>query len=341
MPLPLILGIAAGVAALGGVTAGINGGVKMAQANDTIKKAEKINNDSLEEFEVLNKSTIKKMDDIGKLELEILNSFKTFSDLFERIHNKPEFEEFEIKGEKIPMYDGEKLKKVSMGAAVLLGGLGGAALGVAGGFAAAGGVTAAVMALGTASTGTAIATLSGAAATNATLAALGGGALAAGGGGIALGTTILGASTLGVGILVGGIIFTIAGEGVRAKANDALKQANENKAKADKVCNYLRDLSFYADTFKATLDSLNNAYKKHLQFLDVLVNVSKKTDYLYFNDTEKQSLENTVMLVSLLYKICQIKLVLNSDDNKKANIVNNKEIESAKKKADALLNEIY
>lgn len=45
---------------------------------------------------------------------------------------------------------------------------------------------------GTASTGTAIASLSGAAATNATLATIGGGALAAGGGGIAAGTSALG-----------------------------------------------------------------------------------------------------------------------------------------------------
>lgn len=56
----------------------------------------------------------------------------------------------------------------------MVGGLGGALLGTAGGFAASGATTAAVMALGTASTGTAISTLSGAAATNATLAALGG-----------------------------------------------------------------------------------------------------------------------------------------------------------------------
>lgn len=47
-------------------------------------------------------------------------------------------------------------------------------------------------AFGTASTGTAIATLSGAAYTNATLAALGGGALYAGGGGMAAGSTLLG-----------------------------------------------------------------------------------------------------------------------------------------------------
>ncbi len=50
--------------------------------------------------------------------------------------------------------------------------------------------------LGSASTGTAIATLSGAAATNATLAWLGGGALAAGGGGMVVGALVLGGVVL-------------------------------------------------------------------------------------------------------------------------------------------------
>lgn len=50
--------------------------------------------------------------------------------------------------------------------------------------------------LGSASTGTAIATLSGAAATNATLAWLGGGALAAGGGGMVVGAVVLGGVVL-------------------------------------------------------------------------------------------------------------------------------------------------
>ena len=56
-------------------------------------------------------------------------------------------------------------------------------------------VTGAVSALATASTGTAISTLSGAAATNATLAWLGGGAISAGGGGVAAGSVVLGALT--------------------------------------------------------------------------------------------------------------------------------------------------
>lgn len=322
MPLPLILGIAAGVAALSGIGAGINGGVKLAKANDTMKAAEKTNNDSIKEFEELNSSTTAKMDSLGKYELEILDSFNKFSDLFEKIHNKPEFNEIEIEGAKIPEYNPEKIKEVSVGAAVLLGGLGGAAAGVAGGFAAAGGATAAVMALGTASTGTAIATLSGAAATNATLAALGGGALAAGGGGMALGTSILGVSTAGVAILVGGIIFSITGEAISQKAGDALKQAEENREKIEKVCVYLRQLYSAGESFYNTLDSLNKAYEKHLKILDVLVNFSQKTDYSEYSDKEKIMLENTVLFVALLYKLCQVNLVIRSEGEEALNTVN-------------------
>ena len=63
----------------------------------------------------------------------------------------------------------------------------GTGLGIAAGW----GTLAAISAWGTASTGTAIASLGGAAATNASLAFLGGGSLAVGGGGAALGTVVL------------------------------------------------------------------------------------------------------------------------------------------------------
>lgn len=159
MPLPLILGGAAAAAAAAGVGSAIHGGVKMKKAHDTMKSAEQRHQDNIARFEAQNKQTTEAMDALGKKELEILESFQKFSDIFDRIQNRPEFQEYSKDDVKIPMYNAEELKEVSVGAGVLLGGLGGAALGTAGGFAAAGATTAAVMAFGTASTGTAIASL--------------------------------------------------------------------------------------------------------------------------------------------------------------------------------------
>lgn len=68
------------------------------------------------------------------------------------------------------------------------------------------GVYGAVGAMGSASTGTAISTLSGAAAQKATLAWLGGGSLAAGGGGMAVGVLTLGSLFVGPAALVSGLV---------------------------------------------------------------------------------------------------------------------------------------
>lgn len=134
MPLPLILGGAAAAAAAAGVGSAIHGGVKMKKAHDTMKSAEQRHQDNIARFEAQNKQTTEAMDALGKKELEILESFQKFSDIFDRIQNRPEFQEYSKDDVKIPMYNAEELKEVSVGAGVLLGGLGGAALGTAGGF---------------------------------------------------------------------------------------------------------------------------------------------------------------------------------------------------------------
>ena len=66
MPLPLFLGIAAGIAAAGGLGSGIHGAVKMKKANDTIKSASEQHQKNMNNFEVKNKATTACMDTLGK-----------------------------------------------------------------------------------------------------------------------------------------------------------------------------------------------------------------------------------------------------------------------------------
>lgn len=338
MPLPAILGAAAAIAGATGVGSAIHGGVKMKKANDTMKKAQTEHQENIARFEQQNKDTTEAMDRLGKQELEILQSFEKFSSIFERIQNKPEFKAYRRGDVEIPSYNPEDLKEVSVGAGVLLGGLGGAALGTAGGFAAAGATTAAVMAFGTASTGTAIASLSGAAATNATLAALGGGALAAGGGGIALGTTILGATTLGMGILVGGIIFSLTGNKLSDKADEAMAQMEKAKKEIDVICAYLTDLYQTEEKFEKALSAVNRVYQRHLEQLGNLVILNGKNDWETYTDAEKTMTENTALLVGILFKMCKVQLVLTSEGASSVNRVNHVEAERAIRDASEFLN---
>ena len=57
MPLPLILGIGAAVAGVAGVGTGINGAVKMKEANDTMNEAKTRHERNIKKFEKQNKST--------------------------------------------------------------------------------------------------------------------------------------------------------------------------------------------------------------------------------------------------------------------------------------------
>jgi hypothetical protein len=86
------------------------------------------------------------------------------------------------------------------------------------------GTWALVSSFGTASTGTAIGTLSGAAMTNATLAWLGGGAVAAGGGGIAAGTAVLGGLVAIPALALTGIFSHVQ---ANKKINEIEKQMNK------------------------------------------------------------------------------------------------------------------
>lgn len=317
----LLLGASAlaGAAGVGGIA---KGGSQVLKANSTMKELQVQHQQNLARLEKRNKECVRDMDKLGRKELEILKSFQEFSTVFEKIKNRPEFAKIQKQGICLPQYDGEELKKASVGANTLLGGLGGAAAGTAGGFAASGAATAVVMALGTASTGVPIASLSGAAATNATLAALGGGSLAAGGGGMALGTTVLGAATLGVGLLIGGVIFGITGGKISSDAKKAQKEIEKETQQTEEICNYLLGLQGTANRYGRKLDEVDSMYHEHMEKLKWMVVMQGRADWDWYTEPEKQLVNNTALLVKLLYDMCKVELVQKSEEEDAMNTIN-------------------
>lgn len=336
MAIPFIVG---GIAVAAGATGAKklkDGATKMSKAKKTRKEAANRHEINVCKFNQADKKTTEKLDRLGNLELRILNQFEEFSDTIEKIQNRPVFKEFHREGVNLPTYDKEELKKVSIGAGALLGGLSGAALGTAGGIAAAGATTSAIMAVGTASTGTAISSLTGIAATNATLAALGGGSLAAGGGGMLLGSVVLGAATWGVGILVGGLIFDKAGKHLSDNAEEAWNQMEKAEQQINTICKYLFRLEYYAEEYYNSLKTVNCKYMEYYRKLSTIVNVNHKTDWNAFTKEEKIVTENTVLLVGLLHKMCQVNLVTKTE-NEEINEINQEGIEDSLNNATTMM----
>lgn len=102
--------------------------------------------------------------------------------------------------------------------------------------------------LGTASTGTAISTLSGAAATQAALAWLGGGALTAGGGGVAAGSALL--------ALAGPIGWTVVGATLLASITLFAKKKFDNRAAKQEALTAVKQNTALVEGMDAQIDDL-------------------------------------------------------------------------------------
>lgn len=208
MPIPFIIGAIAVGAAAYGAKKGVDAYKDTKEAQEWHEYAQRKYKQAEKELNTERESAQKGFEELGSLQSKIVSrTLKEYQDLIDKLDIKDaktfkdsiQCEEFNLAKTRDSI--------VSLQTA-LTGVVGGIAGGVAAGFGAFGGAGL----LATASTGTAISTLSGVAATNATLAWFGGGSLAAGGFGIAGGTLVLGSIVAAPVILVAGTIFAASAE---------------------------------------------------------------------------------------------------------------------------------
>ena len=109
--------------------------------------------------------------------------------------------------------------------------------------------------LASASTGTAIASLSGAAATNATLAWLGGGSLAAGGMGMAGGMAVLGGIVVGPAVALAGLVMD-------SKAEENLTAANQYRRECDQAIEQMKTAQEALQAIQDRADELQHIIEK-------------------------------------------------------------------------------
>lgn len=309
MPLPIILGIASLATAAYGAKKGYDGYQKHSEADDIVGRAQHRYDSKKTLFDDQEKETTFSLDMLGKKELEIgknLGEFRVLADRLLQQLNSGRQNTLEI---SLPKHELQKIESYSYTATGVLGtAVGAGAVGAAAGFAVYGGV----MALGAASTGTAISSLAGAAATNATLAAIGGGSLATGGLGIAGGTAILGAAVAAPVLAIAGWAYNSHGDEALRNARKASNEVDEAVEKLGKAIDQLGRTGEYARKIKNTLSSIYgqfNQYFDNLKSLDsILQDVKRRNgdidaELAKFDDSIYRIIENGFALAAILVEL--------------------------------------
>ena len=154
---------------------------------------------------------------------------------------------------------------------------------------------------------------------------------------MALGSAVLGGTTLGVGLLIGGIIFNIAGAKISDQADELYSQAAKTEKEVEKIVAYLEELHKASMIFKRALTDTEKQYRKHLNMLKYIVDYSEKTNWKNFSEKEKKVTENTILLVGLLYKMCRVNLVCKGKSESDINEINYAEIDKIVSDATGIL----
>ena len=245
--------------------------------------------------------------DFGKTRLEALKStvgfFLKYIEVLGHNYKEKEYEilgKIDIKPEQI-----NELESVEMNASNALG-----TVAASGSLAAAAltgvpsAVTWGVGAFATASTGTAISSLSGAAATNATLAWLGGGSIAAGGGGMAAGATVLaGITYASMGVLAlasAGLISSAYYSKKYTEATQYLESVKEYRSKLHLGWELMNRINQRARELKSITLELQGRIENSLLYLEPLIYDFQNTDEYYL-----QTFQECAIMVKAMSELSQ------------------------------------
>lgn len=333
MPLPIILWGAAALAGAYGIKKGFDAKADFDEAESLNNKAKRIYDEAIEELKSARHKAQRAIRRLGESKFAIYkDSIIPFVTCFSKIKNINFDDSNLLDVDSLPRINTRELNEIRQAALEMkeVVDVGIDALGAGGlaGLAAYGGVGL----LGSASTGTAIATLSGAAATNATLAWLGGGSLAAGGFGMAGGTLVLGGIVAAPVLAVGGMVLA-------SKAEEAKHNAYSNYYQAEEAAEQMQFATVKTKAIKKrfkeideVLNEINNRFSPLLTALEQLIRSSD--NYSTYSEIDKKGVFMTASIAKTIKSIMEAPLM---DEDGELISESYKAIKSAKKQL-ALVN---
>lgn len=278
MPIPFIL---AGAAALAGATGIYKGGKAVSnnnKAKEMVANAQSLYDSAKETLDCQRIKTSKDLDALGRTKLDswsndigqFVNTFKKFKNV-ELQGNVNLNEKLKLKIDSTGNFKNMEIASLTA-TEVVKAGVSTLGAGALAGIASYGGA----MMFASASTGTAIATLSGAAATNATLAWFGGGSLAAGGLGMAGGTAVLGGIVAGPVLAVAGFIMAAKSEENLSKAKKTYSEAKLAAEKMDTMTDFMSKVSDISNDYNSFISEFSQRYKAVLNNLNQIYITTKE-----------------------------------------------------------------
>ncbi len=300
MPIPIILGVIAGGSALYGVVKGVKGAMDHSEASDLNGSAQSIVNTSVHRVEGQRKTTNDVISDYGDRKLRAFNGvIPDFIEVFGALKDVSLSHSTELDKLNLGDFSSQSLQELKNEHELLMNSGLGLGAGLGGGAALAFGAYNGTMLLATASTGTAISSLSGAAATNATLAWLGGGSLAAGGGGVAMGAMVLGGMVAGPAIAIFGHIMGNKAESALNTARSNLDQARTFSKEADLTISKLEAIEKIATLANNVFSSVSARLRRAVHDLRKIIE-AEGTHYPNFSREHQDTVMQSVKFAQLL-----------------------------------------
>lgn len=334
MALPVIpVAIGMGIAALFGAYKGGNAILDNKEANNINDSIESVINDFTKRLDESREMCEQVLEQLGLSKYEALTkNISKFIDVFSQIKNIDFNQQIAFDELNSIEFSQEILKEIKQDISLLtsssLGVVGGAATGAMTAF----GAYSGTMALASASTGTAISTLSGAAASNATLAWLGGGSLASGGFGMAGGVLMLNA-------MIAAPALAVAGWYIGNQAEKKLNDAKSNRELAfkfredAKVAIKLTDgISEIAVRSIEIISTLRKYSRRGVKKLEKIIQESG-LDYQNYDNKEKEIVFKNVKIIQLLKAIIDTAIL-----DKEGNLLG--DVDSNIKKFESNLNQL-
>ncbi|KFI67601.1 hypothetical protein BMAGN_0802 [Bifidobacterium magnum] len=292
-----------------GIAAGIKGFGDNAKAKNLIQNAEERRDVAAGRLELQREACSAALQSLGREKMVVLDDdMQRFVASFKQLKNVDFRDSLgidEVRRLKVDEASFSELEQLSdMAAQMLQGGIAGVGAGALTAMSAYG----AAGLLATASTGTAISSLSGAAAANATLAFFGGGALAGGGLGMAGGAVVLGGLVAGPALLAFGMVLGLNGgknlENAKAHSAETDKYVAQWEAAYD-LCVAIRDRAYL---FYALLADLDAKFAPAIEELDRLI-CERGDDYAQYDAQERQSVAAAASLAASIKAVLDTPLL--------------------------------